>query len=358
MSYLGLVAGRARAQRQLVDVLVELTYRCNLDCFFCYNDRSLGGSPLTLEHYERLLEDLGRLGVWSLTLSGGEPLAHPDFFAIGAKARRMGFVVRIKTNGHALHRALAERIRREIDPYVLEISLHGATAPIHDRQTRVAGSFERLMGNLAVLSELDQRVRLRGTLTAWNAHEVDAMFALADGLGVPLDMHCEVTARDDGDTAPLALRPSGEARARLRAILNARHAQGRGADLATRDGPEPHPRADQPHCGAGTSGLAIDPVGNVYPCVQWRRRIGNLHAQRIGEIWADSAVLARVREDNVVAARRVASLDGGAAGASFCPGSAEHATGRADGIYYEYRVQLEAIGRPPREAEETISGCG
>ena len=35
----------------LFSVLVELTYRCNLDCFFCYNDLGLRGEPLHTDQY-------------------------------------------------------------------------------------------------------------------------------------------------------------------------------------------------------------------------------------------------------------------------------------------------------------------
>lgn len=351
MSYLDLVAGRARRQRQLVDVLIELTYACNLDCFFCYNDRALEGRALSLAQYWRLLEDLAGLGVWTLTLSGGEPLAHPGFFAIGARARELGFVVRIKTNGHALHRAMAERIRAEVDPYVLEISLHGATPEIHDRQTRVSGSFSRLMDNLGVLRSLGQRVRLRTTLTTWNGHEVDAMFALADRLGLPLDAQAEVTPRDDGDTGPLAIRPTADARARLREIQRAMQRQGRPSVAGEPAAREPvlddGAETDLPNCGAGVSALAIDPVGNVLPCVQWRRPLGNLHQRSIPEIWAGTAALEQVRADNLAAARALGELGVPAGAAHYCPGSAEQELGRPHGAYDELRRQVEVAGPIP-----------
>lgn len=346
MSYLGLVAGRARHERHLVDVLLELTYACNLDCFFCYNDRAIQGRPLSLAQYQGLLADLAELRAWTLTLSGGEPLAHPDFFAIGGLARRLGFVVRIKTNGHALHRTLAQRIRAEIDPYALEISLHGATPGTHDRQTRVPGSFARLMANLEVLRDLGERVRLRATVTAWNGHELEAMFALADRLGLPLDAQAEVTPRDDGDQEPLSIRPALGDRARLAAILWERSRRERRARAPSQKrvaGP-PAPDADQPNCGAGVSALAIDPVGNVYPCVQWRRHLGNLHEQPIREIWAGSAALERVRADNIAAAGVLDAMGVPKGGAHFCPGSAERELGRPDAVYAEVQAQVEVAG--------------
>src|SRR4051812_26325463 len=256
----------------LVSVLVELTYRCNLDCFFCYNDLALSGQPLSREQYFRFFDELRELEVLHLTLSGGEPLAHPDFLALGARARELGFVVRIKSNGHALRGELARRIRDEIDPFVIEVSLHGATAATHDRQTRVPGSFERLLANLAELQILGLRVKLSSTLTAWNEGEVEAMFALADALGLPLQVDPEVTPRDDGSREPLQVAPSREGVLRLFRVQTERgRALAAGAvPVAMRSADEIMPVPVGKHCGAGSAGLAVDPFGNGYPCGQWR----------------------------------------------------------------------------------------
>ena len=46
--------------------------------------------------------------------------------------------------------------------------------------------------------------------------------------------------------------------------------------------------AGSKHCGAGSATVTVDPFGNVYPCVQWRRRVGNLHEQSIQTTWRQS----------------------------------------------------------------------
>jgi MoaA/NifB/PqqE/SkfB family radical SAM enzyme len=346
----------------LVTVLVELTYRCNLDCFFCYNDVGLAGEPLRREQYFDLFAELRDLEVLHLTLSGGEPLAHPDFLALGARARELGFAVRIKSNGHALRGELARRVRDEVDPFLIEISLHGATAATHDRQTRVPGSFERLLANLAGLRALGLRVKLNSTLTAWNESEIAGMFALADSLGLPLQVDPEVTPRDDGGREPLTVAATREGvlglfrlqAERARAI----HAvEGDPAPaVGVRGADENVPAPTGKHCGAGSSGLAIDPYGNVYPCVQWRRPVGNLHSQSLREIWLGSAGLEEVR-DLTVRARELMEAQGpGASLLNFCPGmAAVHSEGDPLRIYpsavqrkelLETMLEEEAARRP------------
>ncbi len=70
------VLAKTWTENILFSALLELTYRCNLNCFFCYNDLDLKGVPLSKKEYFRFLEDLQDMQVLNLSLSGGEPLAH------------------------------------------------------------------------------------------------------------------------------------------------------------------------------------------------------------------------------------------------------------------------------------------
>jgi len=340
----------------LFSVLVELTYRCNLDCFFCYNDLGLRGEPLTTAQYLAFFAELRDLQVLNLTLSGGEPLAHPDFLKLGARARELGFVVRIKSNGHALRGELARRVRDEVDPFLVEVSLHGATAATHDRQTRVPGSFDRLRANLREALGLGLRVKINSTVTCWNEGEIEGMLAFADELGVPLQLDPEVTPRDDGDREPLSIAPSREGLVRLFSLQAERARAGNGAVSVAREGDEGIvPVPTEKHCGAGSAGIAVDPYGNVYPCVQWRRPVGNLHRQPIREIWTGSAGLREVRELTVQAKAVVDAQ--GAAGPllNFCPGSAATRTGDPLGLYPDAVRRAEVLGEVlEREKKRTL----
>ena len=315
--------GRSWDENRLVSVLIELTYRCNLHCVFCYNDLSLRGRQMRFDDYAVLLEDLAAMSVLNVSLSGGEPLAHPDFFRVGARARELGFVVRVKSNGHTLNAEVARRLRDEVDPFVVETSLHGATAETHERQTRVEGSFTRLVTNIRHMTDAGLRVKVNSTLTAWNQDETRAMYALCDELGVPLTFDLVVTPRDDGDRSPLALAASADGVRELLRVQTERYE----AQAAASSAPAPAPSSAAPpqkHCGAGSSGIAVDPYGNVYPCVAWRRAAGNLHDTRIIDLWKSS--FDGVRRQTVDAAG-VARAHPLAQTLNFCPGLAVTLTG-------------------------------
>lgn len=333
----------------LFTVLVELTYACNLDCFFCYNDRAIKGKPLSTEQYFRFMEDLRDMQVLNLVLTGGEPFAHPDFFKIGAKARELGFVVRIKSNGHALTHRLASRLKREVDPFGVDISLHGASAETHDRQTQVPGSFDRLIKNFQVMKDLDLRFRLNGTLTAWNEHEMEAMFEIAEQWNVPFNLSSAVTPRDDGDQEPLSISPSADAIEKAYGIKEAKALMGesRAGDGELSLPQEPLEKCEGKssagkQCGTGSATLTIDPMGNILPCVQWRRPVGNLHHNSVKDIWSNSADLDDIRNTAVKAKQLVNSYGSAGNLMGYCIGEAVAHTGSPLKVYPIAKKQMDS----------------
>lgn len=324
----------------LSSVLLELGFRCNLDCVICYNDRAAPGVALTRDHYLRLLEDLAAIQVLTITLSGGEPLLHPDFWVIGQRARALGFVVRIKSNGLALGEAVVRRLRAEIDPFIVELSLHGATPATHDRQTQVPGSLARLLDNVRTLQAAGQRLKFNCPLTAWNETEMPDMFALAASLGVTLSVDTRLTPRDDGDLSPLELAASLAGMRRVQDLQQAAAAEKTG--MQARVDREPGAGESCHHCGAGAATLAVDPFGNVFPCVQWRRPIGNLHGNSVAELWHGSRELERVRAVTRAVKQQFDARPERPPG--FCPALAEQRTGSPLALDPEIRRRMEARG--------------
>jgi MoaA/NifB/PqqE/SkfB family radical SAM enzyme len=82
--------------------------RCNLSCTYCneYDDFS---PPVPTDVMIGRINRLADLGTSILTLSGGEPLLHPDLDEIIAAMRRRGVIAGMITNGYLL---MPERIKR------------------------------------------------------------------------------------------------------------------------------------------------------------------------------------------------------------------------------------------------------
>src|ERR1700724_1811408 len=82
--------------------------RCNLACTYCneYDDFS---DPVPVEEMLRRIDHLGRLGTSVITISGGEPLLHPELDQIIARIRKTGAIAGMITNGYLL---MPDRIDR------------------------------------------------------------------------------------------------------------------------------------------------------------------------------------------------------------------------------------------------------
>jgi MoaA/NifB/PqqE/SkfB family radical SAM enzyme len=78
-----------------------VTRRCNLACAYC-NEFDKVSNPLPLEVAFRRVDRLAALGTTIITLSGGEPLLHPDLEQIVRRIRRHGILAGLITNGYLL----------------------------------------------------------------------------------------------------------------------------------------------------------------------------------------------------------------------------------------------------------------
>src|ERR1044072_8155604 len=75
--------------------------RCNLSCTYC-NEYDNFSKPVPLETILHRLELLGNLKTGVITLSGGEPLLHPELDEIIAGIRRNATLAGLITNGYLL----------------------------------------------------------------------------------------------------------------------------------------------------------------------------------------------------------------------------------------------------------------
>src|SRR5689334_3974353 len=82
--------------------------RCNLACTYC-NEFDDFSKPVPLEEMYRRIDKLGALGTAVVTISGGEPLLHPELDEIIRRIRKRGMIAGLITNGYLL---VAERIQR------------------------------------------------------------------------------------------------------------------------------------------------------------------------------------------------------------------------------------------------------
>jgi MoaA/NifB/PqqE/SkfB family radical SAM enzyme len=150
-----------------------------------------------------------------------------------------------------------------------------------------------------------------------------------------------ITPKDDGDLAPLDLRPDQE-------VLEQYWGEWY---MKLHDDAEPpktnHCAGDSTaNCGSARAGFTVDPYGNLYPCVALRRSAGNLlEIDDLPALWRDSQVLNEVRDLTVKARTMLDAHEDGEYFSGFCLGVAEVQTGDPLGLYPQVELNTRAVRR-------------
>jgi MoaA/NifB/PqqE/SkfB family radical SAM enzyme len=84
---------------------------CNLSCAYC-NEYDKVSDPVPLDEMLRRIDHLARLGTSIITISGGEPLTHPDLDEVIARIRHHGRIAGMITNGYFLMPDRIERLNK------------------------------------------------------------------------------------------------------------------------------------------------------------------------------------------------------------------------------------------------------
>jgi MoaA/NifB/PqqE/SkfB family radical SAM enzyme len=174
--------------------------RCNLDCGYC-NEFDDVSKPVPLEEMKRRLDILAGMGTSVITISGGEPLMHPDLDEIIRHIRKHGMIAGLITNGFFLNK---ERIERLNDAGLehLQISIDNA---VPDEVSKK--SLKTLDGRLEMLSEWAEfQVNINSVLGSGVKNSEDALTIAHRALELGFTSTVGIIHDHDGQLKPLAER--------------------------------------------------------------------------------------------------------------------------------------------------------
>ncbi len=165
---------------------VYTNFDCNLACTYCLTSSSPTAERRTLPPgaYFQLIDEAVTVGMDEVFLTGGEPFLLPDIFEkLTYAAERLPTTV--LTNGMLLKRQRLESLRRLSHlPIMLQVSLDGHTAEIHDAY-RGAGSWASTVAAIRSLRDSGFRVAVGATETPVNRPYVEELRAFVRELGIP-----------------------------------------------------------------------------------------------------------------------------------------------------------------------------
>ncbi|MEM5798315.1 MAG: radical SAM protein [Candidatus Aenigmatarchaeota archaeon] len=307
-------------------IVWDLTKKCNLRCKHCYQDSNSYTLPdeLTTEEAKKIIDELADAGVVAIAFSGGEPLLRQDFFEIARYAKEKDFHISIATNATLITPKIAKELKKIVD--YIEISLDGFEKT-HDGFRGIPGIWKRTCQGIknCIAAGIDTCIAC--TVTKWNYKEIPDFIKWVENELKPnrmiffnfiptrrgkdiadqdispqerenllkflysklLDKNCPI---DIFSTAPQFSRISMESIdgpvivTHFTDRMAMQNLKGKTKSLAEFIG----------GCGAGRIYAALEPNGDIYPCVFIPLKIGNIRQNRFLDIWKNSEVLKKIRD--------------------------------------------------------------
>jgi radical SAM protein with 4Fe4S-binding SPASM domain len=293
---------RQAGERVPLQVSIEVTRRCPLECLHCYNNLSMGdmeakGRELTREEHFLLLDELVEMGCFWLLYTGGEIFARKDFLEIYTYAKKKGFLITLFTNGTMINEQIADYLV-EWPPFAIEITLYGRTRETYEALTTIPGSYDRCLRGIRLLKQRALPLKLKTVATSINKHEVIAMRQFAEEeLGVEFKMDGQINPRIDCSQSPLAVRLTPEEVVALEMRDPKVAAEYR--KLAERDlnSPPNLSTVDTVYiCGGGVNSFAVNAYGEVGICVISQQETFNIREAGVTRVWEESLRQLRSRK--------------------------------------------------------------
>ena len=161
---------------------LELTYRCNLSCPYCYVGNERNKNELTLEEWKNVIDQLPFYSI--ATLVGGEPLIRKDFTDILAyTSKKLLGKVHVVSNGVYINDEIINAfIKYKL--LLLSVSLDGY-GKTHDTNRRKDGIFDKIVSNLENLKskKKNQMIDIKTVVLENNLDDLPKLYKLCTDMG-------------------------------------------------------------------------------------------------------------------------------------------------------------------------------
>jgi radical SAM protein with 4Fe4S-binding SPASM domain len=277
---------------------LALTYRCNVDCGHCYNQRR-ESAELNSDEWRRVVRTLWEHGIPHFDFTGGEPTLRDDLCELIAYAEDLGAITGLLTNGVRLADAAFVRRLKEAGLDYVQVTLESASADVHNRMVG-ADAFDLTVRGIRNAVASGIHVLTNTTITQANRRDIEEIVPFLKGLGTSTvavnsiiragrSRHVDRGLNEE-ELLPLLGRLRRRAEesgmrfiwytptqyCRLNPVEN---------DLGIKQ------------CTAGKYNLAVEPDGTVIPCQSFYRPLGNILNDPFAKIYGHDFLESLRRRD-------------------------------------------------------------
>lgn len=273
----------------LVSLQLELTSKCNERCVHCYIPHELKNVEMDLALFQDVIEQSNDMGLLSLTLSGGEPLAHSKIKKILRLLRDYDFSIRILSNLTLLDDGMLEEMRH-LRIASIKVSLYSMNPEVHDSITQLPGSHKKTIRSIEKLVDSGFNVIINCPTMKENRADLKDVLEWGRMRGIRAVTDYIMMARYDRTDDNLEHRLSlEEIEPLIRNVIEGDEEYRTRIQAADFKKELERDVSNDPVCGVCVSSLCMVPNGNLYPCAGWQSFVlGNIRESPLREIWETS----------------------------------------------------------------------
>ena len=199
----GLLRLDAKKNRYPFSVTFELTPFCNFSCVMCYvhltkEQAQMQGRHLGADEWLEIARQAKEAGTLNITLTGGEPFLHPEFWKIYSELNKMGFLISVMSNGSMIDEECMEKFREYGMPYRIKLTVYGASDETYMRTCNSPDGFTRISKAVSLLKEAEVPLIMTSTVVRENADDLQKIYAFARENGIPLQHTVSVVKASRG----------------------------------------------------------------------------------------------------------------------------------------------------------------
>jgi radical SAM protein with 4Fe4S-binding SPASM domain len=281
----------------LFSLHIDVTKKCNLQCIHCYHvfndydydydyDYGYGYGcvdDLSLDNIKKRIDEAYVLGAFLVIISGGEPFLREDIFEILNYITNKGMVINVFTNATLLDNEETIGKLNFCNINKVSISIYSTEKDIHESITKFP-SYDSTCASISRLLKHNIDVELKCMLMKKNFTSYNKLIEYANVLNCNLLFDISLTPKLNGDIAPMKLALEYEDILKLSTDNSTRFYVDTVEKLKSNDSP----------CNAGKYSIYIDHRGDIYPCVSFRMKLGDVNAT-LNDIWFNNESLNKWR---------------------------------------------------------------